>query len=179
MRSCDVFTEIPLSQLLASEKKGLIDSRWVHRRKPGGSLRSRLVRRGFNEVIESRDDAYAATPTLSTRKLTLSHTPSNSFSMYVGDVITAFLHANVIQPTFAMPPVDYQSDSNETAVRRLQKAMYGLKSAPKSWYEHIMGRTSRNRSSANEIRLMSLQARGLFGIHHCLRRLSFHCRKQR
>ena len=102
-----------------------------------GSVRSRLVCRGFNEVIESRDDVYAATPTFSTLKLILSHALNNSYSMYVGDVSTAFLHAQVIQPTFVMPPNDYQSDSKEKVVWKLQKAMYGLKSAPKSWQEHI------------------------------------------
>ena len=36
MKSFEVFTVIPLEQLIESEKKGIIDSRWVHRRKPDG-----------------------------------------------------------------------------------------------------------------------------------------------
>ena len=58
--------------------------------------------------------------------------------MYVGDVSTAFLHAEALQPTFVMPPNDYQSDSTEKVVWKLQKAMRGLKSAPQSRQEHIM-----------------------------------------
>ena len=95
MRSFDVFTEIPFEQLIESEKKGIIDSRWVHRRKPDGSVMSRLVCRGSNEVIESRDGVYAATPTFSTFKLILSHALNNSHSMCVGDVSPAFLHAKM------------------------------------------------------------------------------------
>ena len=137
MRSFDAFTEIPFEQLVESEKKGIIDSRRVHKRKPDGSARSRLACRGFTEVIESRDDVYGATPTFSTLKLILSRALNNSYSMCVGDASTAFLHTNVIQPTFVMPPDDYQPDSKEKVVWKLQKAMYGLKSAPKSWQEHI------------------------------------------
>jgi hypothetical protein len=80
---------------------------------------------------------YAATPTFSTLKLILAHALNNDFSMYIGDVSTAFLHASVIQPTYVSPPEDYQTDSKENVVWKLKRAMYGLKSAPKSWQEHL------------------------------------------
>ena len=96
-----------------SREQGIIDSRWVHRRKPDGIVRSRLVRRGFNEVIESRGDVYAATPTFRTFKLILSHGLNSNYVMYVGDVSTAFLRASVIQPAFVSPPEDYQSESGK------------------------------------------------------------------
>ena len=80
---------------------------------------------------------YAATPTFSTFQLILAHALSSDFSMYIGDVSTAFLHASVFQPTYVSPPEDYQTDSKEKVVWKLKRAMYGLKPAPKSWQEHL------------------------------------------
>jgi hypothetical protein len=79
MKSFDVFTEVSLSQLSEPERKGLISSRWVHRRKPDGAVRSRLFCRELNESVESRDDVYAATLTFSTFKLILAHALNSDF----------------------------------------------------------------------------------------------------
>eukprot|EP00974_Lingulodinium_polyedra_P032292 3110035-Lingulodinium_polyedra.AAC.1 len=46
--------------------------RWVRRRKPDGSMRSRLVCRGFAGEFASRGGVYVSTPTLTTPKSLLS-----------------------------------------------------------------------------------------------------------
>ena len=136
MKSFNVFTEMELSQVPKEQQAEIIDSRWVHRRKPDGTVRSRLVCRGFKEIIE-KDEAYAATPTFSTFKMILSHALNSNHAMYFGDISTAFLHADVLQPIFAKPPKGYQKDSKQPKVWQLHKAMCGLKSAPRSWQTHI------------------------------------------
>merc|ERR1711915_262850 len=52
------------------------------------------------------------------------------------DVSTAFLHADVIGNPYVYPP-ETENMENETKVWKLKKALYGLKSAPKAWYEHV------------------------------------------
>ena len=59
--------------------------------------------------------------------------------MYVGDVNTAFLHAPVVQETLVKPPADYVSSDGSIDLWKLKKALYGLKSAPKSWQVHLKG----------------------------------------
>eukprot|EP00969_Alexandrium_andersonii_P157281 6951606-Alexandrium_andersonii.AAC.1 len=45
----------------------VIDMRWVLRRKPDGSVRARIVGRDF--ATDTRDDVYAATPTVMTSRV--------------------------------------------------------------------------------------------------------------
>ena len=75
-------------------KKRIIDSRWAIKKKPDGSVKARLVCRGFSEGIESRDDIYAATPSFSTFKLLLSHGLNRNHAMCFGGTSTqpSFMH---------------------------------------------------------------------------------------
>ena len=121
------------------KKKKIIDSRWDIKRKPDGTVKTRLVCRGFNEEIESKDDIYAAAPSLSTCKLLLNHGLNRNHVMYFGDINAAFLHAPVVQETLVKPPADFISSDGSVVIWKLKKALYGLKSAPKSWQAHLTG----------------------------------------
>ena len=63
----------------------------------------------------------------------------NHWTIQAGDVSTAFLHAPAATDNLYMwpPPELYPSGHNTTTVWKLNKAIYGLRSSPKSWQDHF------------------------------------------
>ena len=52
MVNFDVFSEVPVGTLGGHELSHAISSRWVKTRKPDGTVRCRLVVRGFYQVVD-------------------------------------------------------------------------------------------------------------------------------
>jgi len=55
------------------------------------------------------------------------------------DVSTAFLHASLEETVYVKQPPGHVVKGKEDWVYRLNKAMYGLKNAPKAYSDHFMG----------------------------------------
>jgi hypothetical protein len=53
------------------------------------------------------------------------------------DVKTVFLHRDLDEEVYITQPRGFEISGNEHLVLRLNKAFYGLKQAPKMWYEKI------------------------------------------
>eukprot|EP00972_Heterocapsa_arctica_P072105 10649872-Heterocapsa_arctica.AAC.1 len=52
----------------------------------------------------------------------------------IGDVSTAFLHAELPEPVWVIPPPNMREPG---MVWRLSKALYGLRKSPQLWQEHF------------------------------------------
>ena len=132
MKKHQVFTEIHLNDIPLEDRKNLIQSRWVHREK-GTEVRSRIVTKGYNEVVNDLDDIYASTPISAFYVFCLHwHWPCDG----AGDVPTAFLHAALGGlAVYMWPPAEYYTDQN--ILWKLHKAMYGLRTSPEAWQEHL------------------------------------------
>ena len=59
------------------------------------------------------------------------------WEIWLADVITAFLHAPVLETTYVEPPTCLNLPHD--VCWELKKALYGLKSAPRSWNQHLTG----------------------------------------
>ena len=134
MKTFDVFTEVLTSSLAPEIVKTAISTRWVHRWK-GDSVRSRLVCKGFTEEVADLDDTYASTPLLVMVKLLILVSLSTSWTMPFWDVGTAFLHAPVTTDIYVAPPQEYYDSGS--ALWKLKKALYGLRTAPRAWQGHL------------------------------------------
>ena len=97
--------------------------------------KARLIVQGMNEVV---DDTYSPTPSAESVRLCLTFGVYRNWVIKFTDVSTAFLHADVIGNPYVYPP-DTENLSHTTNVWKLNKALYGLKSAPKAWNKHITG----------------------------------------
>ena len=53
------------------------------------------------------------------------------------DVKTAFLHGAIKEEVYVEQPLGFEVQDRDTHVCRLKKALYGLKEAPRAWYERI------------------------------------------
>ena len=123
----------------------VVGSRWVHALKGYDLMhydpsakhalskakhKSRFVAQGFTEEPK---ETYASTPSATSVRLALILAAVHNWHVQTADVATAFLHAPVDGQVFVRPPAHLQQPGR---VWRLKKALYGLKSAPRSWQEH-------------------------------------------
>ena len=95
--------------------------------------KARLIVQGMNEKIE---DTYSPTPSAESVRICLTLAQIGKWRIKFSDVSTAFLHADVIGNPYVYPP-ETERLENTTKVWKLNKALYGLKSAPKAWYDHV------------------------------------------
>ena len=131
-----VFEEITLDQATEEEKRNIIGSKWVHRNK-GGEDRSRIVGLGFDEVIKDVDDVYASTPLFAILRAILCIALARSWSIRVGDISKAFLHALLAATTNILLKPQPEVYTNKNIYWTLKKAMYCLRSPPKAWQDHL------------------------------------------
>ena len=135
MKHFDVYEELPHNRLTPAQIKGAIKTRWVNRLK-GDEVRCRLVAKGYDQLINDKDDTYASTPLLNTLKILLLFGMQKNYRMRFGDVSTAFLHATLNDESlYVVPPHEYYPDGK--VYWRLKRPLYGLKTAPKEWQDHF------------------------------------------
>ena len=72
-----------------------------------------------------------------TVRLCLSLSIICNWEIKFSDVSAAFLHADTLGIPYVYPP-DTEKLQDTTKVWKLKKALYGLKSWPKAWYQHIV-----------------------------------------
>ena len=53
------------------------------------------------------------------------------------DVKTTVLHGSIKEEVYVEQPLVFDVRDRDTYVCRLKKALYGLKKAPRAWYERI------------------------------------------
>jgi Reverse transcriptase (RNA-dependent DNA polymerase) len=122
-----------------------ISCKWVYRTKtnPDGTIRykARLVIRGFEQI--EHGETFAPVARLSSLRALLAISPEKDWIVHHMDVTTAFLNPSIgDEVVYILPPPGSEwldpktfgasADSTQAAViRKLQKALYGLKIAPR------------------------------------------------
>ena len=97
----------------------------------------RIVGLGYDENIKDEHDIYASKPLFAILRVILAIALAMNWMIKVGDISTAFLHAFVAPVTgiSLRPPKEFYPQRN--ILWRLKKAMYGLRSSPKAWQDHL------------------------------------------
>ena len=72
MRDFDVFDEVSVDSVSHEALNSAISTKWVKVRKPDGTVRCRIVGRGYTQQVEDKDETFASTPSLTTLRLLLS-----------------------------------------------------------------------------------------------------------
>eukprot|EP00435_Cladocopium_sp_Y103_P034718 s2074_g9.t1 len=136
MKEQGAYTEAHISQLTPEQRKKIIKSRWVLRQK-GNTVRARIVAKGYTEEINDNDDIFASTPIFCVLRMLLVLALCNNWFCLTGDISTAFLHAAAAAADlFMYPPAEFYNAFDQI-VWRLNKAIYGLRSSPKAWQNHL------------------------------------------
>ncbi len=97
----------------------------------------RFVAKGFMQE-EGRDFKHSFAPTASadTLRALLTMAASLDWEIEQMDVSAAYLHADLEERVVIEPPEGYESDPNVKWL--LLKALYGLRQAPRAWYELVV-----------------------------------------
>jgi hypothetical protein len=128
-------------QLLPAGAKA-IPVKWVYKikRDSQGNIeryKARLVAKGFmqREGIDF-EDVYAPVSKHTTLRALLSKAAQEDLELYQLDIKTAFLYGELEEEIYITQPPGYEQGSPGT-VCRLQRALYGLRQAPRVWHTRM------------------------------------------
>ena len=132
---------------------------WVFRikRYPDGRLRkfkARICARGDKQVEGvDYDETYSPVVSWSTIRLLLVLTTKFGWETRQVDFSNAFVQAELKEQVYMRIPAmfaDPTSDPDEQVVLKLNKSLYGLVQAPKTWFEHLKAAFEKQGLSATD-----------------------------
>ena len=98
-----------------------------------GRYKARVVVKGFMQgTVES---TYAPVVDFSTVRTALVIAVKRNYIIHQMDVRTAFLHGEIDEKVFIVPPPDCGINLKPGQALRLRKGLYGLKQAPRLWHD--------------------------------------------
>ncbi|GJU22844.1 retrovirus-related pol polyprotein from transposon TNT 1-94 [Tanacetum coccineum] len=98
----------------------------------------RLVAQGYNqqEGIDY-DETFAPVARLEAIRNFLAFATYMNFIVYQMDIKSAFLNGKVKEEVYVKQPPGFESNEFPNHVYKLDKALYGLRQAPRAWYETL------------------------------------------
>jgi hypothetical protein len=125
------------------EEINVIGTKWVFKNKSdeNGNVtrnKARLVAQGYTQVEGvDFDETFAPVARLESIRLLLSISCTMRFKLHQMDVKSAFLNGYLHEEVYVEQPKGFVDSSFPEHVYKLKKALYGLKPAPKAWYERL------------------------------------------
>ncbi|GJT11747.1 putative ribonuclease H-like domain-containing protein [Tanacetum coccineum] len=123
--------------------KRAIRTKWVFRNKKderGIVIRNkaRLVAQGYNqEEGIDYDEVFAHIARIEAIRLFLVYASFIGFIMYQMDVKSAFLYGTIKEEVYVCQPPSFEDLQFPDKVYKVEKALYSLYQAPRSWYETL------------------------------------------
>jgi hypothetical protein len=100
--------------------------------------KARLVAQGYNqqEGIDY-DETFAPVARLESIRILLAYACAHNFKLFQMDVKSAFLNGVINEEVYVAQPPGFINFEKPNHVYKLKKAFYGLKQAPKAWYDRL------------------------------------------
>nr|GEX23168.1 retrovirus-related Pol polyprotein from transposon TNT 1-94 [Tanacetum cinerariifolium] len=100
--------------------------------------KSRLVVRGYyqEEGIDF-EESFALVARMEAIRIFLAYAAHKSFTVFQMDVKTAFLHGSLKEEVYVCQPEGFIDVDHPSHVYKIKKALYGIKQAPKAWYDEL------------------------------------------
>jgi hypothetical protein len=100
--------------------------------------KARVVTQGYTQVEGlDYDETYAPVARLEAIRILLAYACAHNIKLYQMDVKSAFLNGIINELVFIEQPPGFEDDKKPNHVYKLKKALYGLKRAPRAWYERL------------------------------------------
>jgi transposase InsO family protein len=120
-----------------------IGLKWVFKvkRDAAGNLlkhKARLVAKGYaqRQGVDF-EEVFAPVARMETVRLLLALAAHSGWEVHHMDVKSAFLNGVLSEEVYVSQPPGYIADGKENAVLKLNKALYGLRQAPRAWYAKL------------------------------------------
>jgi Reverse transcriptase (RNA-dependent DNA polymerase) len=111
------------------------------KRNSDGSIerhKARLVANGFNQVCGiDFEKTYSPVVRPTTIRVTLSLALNLNWTLRQLDVSNAFLNGDLNEQVFMQQPQGFTDPTNPDFVCLLHKSLYGLRQAPRAWFEKL------------------------------------------
>nr|GEX80066.1 retrovirus-related Pol polyprotein from transposon TNT 1-94 [Tanacetum cinerariifolium] len=100
--------------------------------------KARLVAKGYRqeEGIDF-EESFAPVARIEAIQIFITNAASKNMTIYLMDVKTAFLNGKLKEEVYVSQPKGFVDPNHLTHVYRLKKALYGLKKAPRAWYDTL------------------------------------------
>ncbi|GKC12988.1 putative ribonuclease H-like domain-containing protein [Tanacetum coccineum] len=98
--------------------------------------KARLVAKGYRqeEGIDF-EESFAPVARIEAIRIFIANAASKNMTIYQMDVKTTFLNGKLKEEVYVCQPEGFVDPDHPTHVYRLKKALYGLRQAPRAWYD--------------------------------------------
>ena len=124
-------------------KHNIIGTKWIYRNKQDENglvvrNKARLVAQGYTQVEGiDFDETFAPVARLEAIRILLAYANHHDIILYQMDVKSAFLNGKLEEEVYVAQPPGFEDPKNPDKVIRLNKAQYGIKQAPRAWYDTL------------------------------------------
>ena len=95
-----------------------------------------MVAQGFTQVDGlDFEETYAPVARLEAIRMLLAYADHHNFKLYQMDVKSAFLNGPIQELVYVEQLPSFEDHKFPNHIYKLQKALYGIKQAPRMWYE--------------------------------------------
>lgn len=121
----------------------IIGTRWIFRNKldEHGIItrnKSKLVVQGYNqEEGIDYDETFAPVARMEAIRILIAFVAHREYKLFQMGVKSAFLNGNLKEEVYVKQPPGFEDVDLPNHVLKLDKALYGVKQAPRAWYERL------------------------------------------
>ena len=83
------------------------------------------------------EETFAPVARLEAIRIFLAFAASKGFKVFQMDVKSAFLNGFIEEEVYVKQPPGFENPKFPNRVYKLQKALFGLKQAPRAWYDRL------------------------------------------
>ncbi|GKE41956.1 retrovirus-related pol polyprotein from transposon TNT 1-94 [Tanacetum coccineum] len=100
--------------------------------------KAQLIAKGYHreEGIDF-EESFALVARIEAIKIVIANASSKNMTIYHIDVVTTFLNGELKEEVYVSQPKGFVDLDHPTHVYHLKKALYGLKHAPRAWYDTL------------------------------------------